>query len=115
MSRSARGAYPAYVSTRDALSGQKPSDGSRHVFAVGVRRINTHYLVTRRVKRQFFQRPLHRRIVGMALDICIKLRGVEGAAQLIAFQLGHVHTIGGLSLIHISEPTRLLSSSYAVF
>ena len=44
---------------------------------------------------QFLQRPHHRRIFGMALDIGIELGGVEGAAQLIGFQLGHVDAIGG--------------------
>src|SRR5678816_4733716 len=38
--------------------------------------------------------------------------GCESAALLVAERAGHV---GVLSLIHISEPTRLLSISYAVF
>ena len=47
------------------------------------------------VEGQFFQGARDRDIFGMALDVGIKLCGVEGTAELVGFQLGHVHTIGG--------------------
>ena len=45
-----------------------------------------------------------------------KMTGTYGIAAAFSFRSGKYLSVGeGLSLIHISEPTRLLSISYAVF
>ena len=49
-------------------------------------------------------------LISMLSNGHILLEGVPGLAKTLM-----VKTLSGLSLIHISEPTRLLSISYAVF
>src|SRR5678815_232892 len=72
------------------------------------------------------RRGAHRRVVAIATDACPgalvleanEHRAVVGIlAQLVrkGFVDTALATVGVLSLIHISEPTRLLSSSYASF
>src|SRR5262245_42429413 len=41
-------------------------------------------------ERQFFKRENQRPVVGMTLNVRVKLRGEEVAADHVAFELGHV-------------------------
>eukprot|EP00658_Telonema_sp_P-2_P047495 TRINITY_DN36130_c0_g1_i1.p2 TRINITY_DN36130_c0_g1~~TRINITY_DN36130_c0_g1_i1.p2 ORF type:complete len:103 (+),score=28.91 TRINITY_DN36130_c0_g1_i1:151-459(+) len=50
---------------------------------------------------------------GTAIGICCKDGVVVGVEKILAYRM--MEKGSDLSLIHISEPTRLLSISYAVF
>ena len=54
------------------------------------------------------------RVIGIAFGTYIILEK-EGCLYFIDFHAAHERILYDLSLIHISEPTRLLSISYAVF
>ena len=55
---------------------------------------------------QLFERELEAGVVGMALDIGIELGGRERAFQHVAFELGHVHAVGGEAAQRLVERRR---------
>src|SRR5579859_6210473 len=48
-----------------------------------------------RIEGQLLQRAGDAGLVGMAFDVGVEFGRLEGAAALVAFQLGHVDAVGG--------------------
>src|SRR6185437_17182311 len=63
--------------------------------AEGLRGINANDAEFTREEFQFLQRKGEAAIVGMAVDVGVKLRREEFAVDHVAFQLGHVDAVGG--------------------
>src|SRR5690242_3402486 len=60
-----------------------------------MRRVDAEHRVLLGEEAELLERKLDVRIVGMALDVGIELRGEEVALDHVAFELGHVDPVGG--------------------